>query len=102
MLFNNGTIFNRFKSILETNINIVWPENFNEWNNLIESNDFIISTRVHTCIKSLSLNCPTLCIVHDSRTLELCEKMKIPFSKKLKSLDELAEKRKQKIRGVYK
>ena len=40
--------------------------------------DFVIGTRVHGTILGIQAGVPSLCIVHDSRTLELCETLTIP------------------------
>lgn len=41
--------------------------------------DFAIGTRIHGVVLALQAGIPAMCIVHDSRTLELCLTMKIPF-----------------------
>ena len=41
--------------------------------------DFVIGTRIQGVILGIQAGIPSLCIVHDSRTLELCETMKIPY-----------------------
>ena len=41
--------------------------------------DFIIGTRFHGVILGIQAGVPSLCIVHDSRTLELCKTLKIPY-----------------------
>lgn len=40
--------------------------------------DFVIGTRIHGAILGLQAGIPSMCIVHDSRTSELCETLKIP------------------------
>lgn len=40
--------------------------------------DFIVGTRIHGAIMGLQAGVPSLCIAHDSRTLELCETLKVP------------------------
>ena len=40
--------------------------------------DFVIGTRIHGTVLGIQAGVPSLCIVHDSRTLELCETLKIP------------------------
>ena len=41
--------------------------------------DFVVGTRIHGTAIALQAGVPALCIVHDSRTHELCQTMKIPF-----------------------
>ncbi len=41
--------------------------------------DFVIGTRIHGIMLALQAGVPALCIVHDSRTLELCQTMKVPY-----------------------
>lgn len=40
--------------------------------------DFVVGTRIHGIMLGLQAGIPSLCIVHDSRTLELCQTMKVP------------------------
>lgn len=41
--------------------------------------DFVIGTRIHGVMLALQAGVPALCIAHDSRTLELCQTMKVPY-----------------------
>ena len=41
--------------------------------------DFVVGTRIHGTVVALQAGIPALCIVHDSRTLELCETMRVPY-----------------------
>lgn len=41
--------------------------------------DFVVGTRIHGTAIALQAGVPALCIAHDSRTLELCRTMKIPY-----------------------
>lgn len=41
--------------------------------------DFVIGTRIHGIMLALQAGVPGLCIAHDSRTLELCTTMKVPY-----------------------
>lgn len=41
--------------------------------------DFVIGARLHGIMLALQASVPALCIVHDSRTLEMCQTMKIPY-----------------------
>lgn len=40
--------------------------------------DFVVGTRIHGIVVALQAGVPALCIAHDSRTLELCQTMKVP------------------------
>ena len=40
--------------------------------------DLVVGTRIHGVVAALQAGVPALCIVHDSRTLELCQTMKVP------------------------
>ena len=49
-----------------------------DWMDYYEGFDFVIGTRIHGTMLALQAGIPALCIAHDSRTLELCETMKMP------------------------
>lgn len=49
-----------------------WMEHYRKF-------DFVIGTRIHGVALALQAGVPALCIAHDSRTMELCEIMAIPF-----------------------
>ena len=51
---------------------------FSAWMEHIRRFDFVVGLRIHGVIIALQMGIPALCIVHDSRTKELCETMKIP------------------------
>lgn len=89
--FNDYKRNNKHKELFEHTINqnnnIIFPSTFNDWNNILKSNDFIISTRIHTTLKCISLSVPVITIAHDSRILELCKKMCIPYIENLDSLE---------------
>jgi polysaccharide pyruvyl transferase WcaK-like protein len=40
--------------------------------------DAVIGPRIHGVMLALQVGTPSVCIVHDSRTQELCELMKVP------------------------
>ena len=40
--------------------------------------DFVVGTRVHGVMLALQAGVPALCLAHDSRTLELCQTMRVP------------------------
>lgn len=54
---------------------------FDEWNKFIQKNDFTFSfgTRFHGNMMALNNGVPTLWIVHDWRTLELAQYLKLPY-----------------------
>ena len=49
-----------------------------DWMDYYEGFDFVIGTRIHGTMLALQAGTPAMCIAHDSRTLELCETMKMP------------------------
>lgn len=49
------------------------------WMDYLKRFDFVIGTRIHGVALALQVGIPALCIVHDSRTKELCEVMRIPY-----------------------
>lgn len=49
-----------------------WMEHYRKF-------DFVVGPRIHGAVLGLQVGVPSLCIVHDSRTLELCETLKVPY-----------------------
>lgn len=49
-----------------------WMEHYHHF-------DFVIGARIHGTMLGLQAGIPSMCIVHDSRTLELCRTMKVPY-----------------------
>lgn len=49
------------------------------WMEHLRRYDFVIGPRIHGVVLALQVGIPALCIAHDSRTVELCEIMRIPF-----------------------
>lgn len=41
--------------------------------------DFVAGTRIHGVMLALQAGTPALCITHDSRTLEFCQAMRVPY-----------------------
>lgn len=41
--------------------------------------DFVLGTRIHGVMLAIQAGVPGLCIAHDSRTVELCETMLVPY-----------------------
>ena len=65
---------------------IVWTKNHARsffsaaaWMEHIRRYDLVIGTRIHGVMLALQSGVPGLCIAHDSRTVELCETMLVPF-----------------------
>ena len=48
------------------------------WIEYMRRFDFVVGLRIHGIMVALQAGVPALCIVHDSRTLELCQTMKVP------------------------
>ena len=40
--------------------------------------DMVVGTRIHGVVLGLQAGVPSLCVAHDSRTLELCQTLKVP------------------------
>ena len=53
--------------------------NIPDWIAYLRQFDFVVGTRIHGIVLALQAEVPALCIAHDSRTLELCETMRIPY-----------------------
>lgn len=53
--------------------------NVSEWMECLRGHDFIIGTRIHGVMLGLQAGIPGLCLVHDSRTREMCETMMVPY-----------------------
>lgn len=49
------------------------------WMEYLRRFDFVIGSRIHGVMLGLQAGVPGLCIAHDSRIREICEKGKIPF-----------------------
>lgn len=49
------------------------------WMEYLRRFDFVVGARIHGIILAMQVGVPGLCIAHDSRIRELCEKCKIPF-----------------------
>lgn len=52
--------------------------NVPSWMEHLRAHDFVIGTRIHGVALGIQAGVPSLCIAHDSRTIELCITMKIP------------------------
>ena len=52
--------------------------NVSDWMAHCTEYDFVVGTRIHGTMVALQAGVPALCIVHDSRTLELCQTMHVP------------------------
>lgn len=49
------------------------------WMDYYRRFDFVLGLRIHGVMLALQAGVPALCIVHDSRTLELCQTMLVPY-----------------------
>lgn len=54
------------------------PYSVDSWINYISYFSRAIGTRIHGSMLSLTAGTPAICITHDSRTTELCNRMKVP------------------------
>lgn len=48
------------------------------WIEFLRRFDFVVGTRIHGTVLGIQAGVPALCIVFDSRTLELCQTMRVP------------------------
>lgn len=48
------------------------------WMEFYRHFDFVVGVRIHGVMLALQAGVPALCIAHDSRTLELCQTMRVP------------------------
>lgn len=48
------------------------------WMDCLRRHDFIVGARIHGVLLAMQAGVPAMCIVHDSRTQELCDTMKVP------------------------
>ncbi|MGE1084322.1 polysaccharide pyruvyl transferase family protein [Pseudomonas shirazensis] len=53
--------------------------NIPAWMEYLRRFDFVVGARIHGVMLAIQAGVPGLCIAHDSRIRELCEKCKIPF-----------------------
>lgn len=51
-----------------------------QWMTEIKKNDLVIGTRFHGCLIGLLAGVPSFMFVHDTRTKEMCELLKIPHA----------------------
>lgn len=51
------------------------------WMEYLRKFDFVVGSRIHGVMLAIQAGVPALCIAHDSRIVELCEFMKIPYVK---------------------
>lgn len=49
------------------------------WMEYLRRFDFVVGARIHGIMLAMQVGVPGLCIAHDSRIREICEKCKIPF-----------------------
>ncbi|SEJ14317.1 Polysaccharide pyruvyl transferase [Azotobacter beijerinckii] len=49
------------------------------WMEYLRRFDFVIGTRIHGVMLALQVGVPAVCLAHDSRTVELCQTMLVPY-----------------------
>lgn len=76
-LFDEGTKLDRLR--LWYRIYSIALFDVPAWMNYLRSFDFVIGARIHGVMLGLQAGVPGLCIAHDSRTVELCETMNVPY-----------------------
>ena len=60
------------------------------WMDFVRRYDFVVGPRIHGVALAMQAGVPGLCIAHDSRTIELCEAMKIPYVQPKDLKDEIS------------
>ncbi len=53
--------------------------NVDDWMEHYRRFDLVIGARIHGVMLAIQAGVPGICVVHDGRTLELCETMKVPY-----------------------
>lgn len=86
----NKTYIQKLKNYLKLNLDDaqfeVWIRryfisfyNIPAWMEYLRRFDFVVGARIHGVMLAIQSGVPGLCIAHDSRIRELCEKSKIPY-----------------------
>lgn len=87
---NRLSLFKKYNQVLCPDLNAAqfrkWCKrnlqcffNLDAWINFLQSYDVMVGTRIHGTMLALQAGTPAVCIVHDSRTEELCQIMHIPY-----------------------
>lgn len=53
--------------------------NLDAWIDHMQSHDIMVGTRIHGTMLALQAGIPAVCLIHDTRTEEMCKIMKIPY-----------------------
>ena len=72
-----ASYFKDFVEVVRTKA--VFPKNLQDWINTLKGYDVVVSSRIHGVVAGLLAGTRGLCVAHDSRTLELCQTLKIPY-----------------------
>jgi hypothetical protein len=86
-----GPTFNRYKDYILPGLGEDeflqwfrrWSHSFTsvpEWLSMLKAFDVVVGTRIHGVMAGIQAGLPSLCLSIDSRTLELCQTMKIPHA----------------------
>lgn len=85
---------------------IVWSKRYGNvffdipsWMEHYRRFDLVIGARIHGVMLALQAGIPGICIAHDSRTLELCQVMKVPY---VLSRDVMAGVSRKDLLGLFK
>lgn len=68
------------------------------WMNFMRDFDFVIGARIHGVMLALQAGVPGICIAHDSRTLELCQTMEVPY---VRPADLAGDVTKENLRNLF-
>jgi len=72
----SASYFKDFAEVVRTKA--VLPKNLQDWIQTLKKYDVVVSSRIHGVVAGLLAGTRGLCVAHDSRTLELCQTLKIP------------------------
>lgn len=83
-------LFDQYREYIKPNLNkeefVDWCSQYahaffdvSAWMEYLRNFDFVIGPRIHGVMLGLQAGIPSLCIAHDSRTIELCETMLVPY-----------------------
>ena len=73
---DGGASNSAFKSWMRRHAHVFFD--VSDWMEFLRDFDFVVGTRIHGVLLGIQVGVPSICIVSDSRTRELCETMDIP------------------------
>lgn len=72
-----------------------------EWLSIMQGFDVVVGTRIHGVMAGIQAGVPSVCLCIDSRTLELCQTMMIPYVKADDYLDGISIEQINEILGKW-